>query len=332
MAVGRYKVVVTDHVFADLDIERSRLAEIGAELRQAAGTSESQIEEAARDADGLLVCYAKITRPLIQSLERCRVIARYGIGVDNIDLEAATEKGIPVANVPDYCLDEVSDHTVALLLACARQIPQLDCLVRKGVWDFKPRSPLFRLRGKVLGLLGLGKIARAVAEKARAFGLEVLAYDPYVTGEEADKLGVSLVGWEELLERSDFVSVHVPLTAETKGKLDRSAFQRMKPTAFLINTARGEVVDEIALQEALASGEIAGAGLDVVCGGEPSSGNPLLKMDSTILTPHAAFYSEESMRELRSRAVEEVVRGLTGQPLRSLVNRGVLHGPKGEVA
>jgi len=320
----RFKVVVTDHVFPSLDIERARLAQIGAEVVEAAGTSEEEIIQAAREADGILVCYAELTRQVIYSLEKCRVIGRYGIGVNNIDLQAATEKGIRVANVPDYCVDEVSDHTLALLLACARRIPQLDRTVKKGHWDFKEQCPMFRLRGKTLGLVGFGKIPRALAGKAQALGLKVAAYDPYVSQDAAQAYKVSLVSLRELLTGADFVSVHAPLTPETRGLLGEEQFGWMKPTAYVINTARGEVIDEQALYRALVEGKIAGAGLDVLASERLDPAHPLLGLDQVILTPHSAFYSEESMRELQLRAVEEVVRGLTGQPLRSLVNREVL--------
>ncbi|MDI6825112.1 MAG: C-terminal binding protein [Bacillota bacterium] len=316
--------MVTDHVFPSLETERRKLAEIGADLIEAPGTSEEEIVGAARDADGMLVCYAEITRKVIESLEKCRVIGRYGIGVNNIDLEAATEKGIQVANVPDYCVDEVSDHALALLLACARKIPQLDRTVKEGRWDFREQRPMFRVRGRTLGLVGFGKIARALAHKAQALGFKVVAYDPYVAEDEARARGVALVGLQELLSTADFVSVHAPLTRETRGLLGERELSWMKPTAYVINTARAEVVDEGALRRALVEGRIAGAALDVLAGERSDTGDPLVAMDRVILTPHCAFYSEESLQELQLRAVEEVVRGLKGEPLRSLVNREVL--------
>lgn len=311
-------------MFPSLETERRKLAEIGADLIEAPGTSEEEIVGAARDADGMLVCYAEITRKVIESLEKCRVIGRYGIGVNNIDLEAATEKGIQVANVPDYCVDEVSDHALALLLACARKIPQLDRTVKEGRWDFREQRPMFRVRGRTLGLVGFGKIARALAHKAQALGFKVVAYDPYVAEDEARARGVALVGLQELLSTADFVSVHAPLTRETRGLLGERELSWMKPTAYVINTARAEVVDEGALRRALVEGRIAGAALDVLAGERSDTGDPLVAMDRVILTPHCAFYSEESLQELQLRAVEEVVRGLKGEPLRSLVNREVL--------
>ncbi len=316
----RFKVVVTDHVFGSLDLERSKLAEIGAALVEAGGTSEEEIVQAAHDADGMLVCYAEITRAVIEGLNNCRVISRYGIGVNNVDLQAAKEKGIRVTNVPDYCVDEVSDHALALLLGCARHIPQLDRSVRKGHWDYKNECPMFRLRGRTLGLLGLGKVARVLARKAQALGLTVTAHDPYVNRNDAQALGVALLDFEELLAGADFVSVHVPLTPETRGLLGEREFACMKATAYVINTARGEVVDKQALYGALVDGGIAGAGLDVLPGERLDPTDPLLGLEQVILTPHCAFYSEESVRQLQSQAVDEVVRGLRGEPARSLVN------------
>ncbi|MDQ7842227.1 MAG: C-terminal binding protein [Armatimonadota bacterium] len=319
--MGQWKVVVTDYVFPSLDIEREVLGAIGAELVALQASREAELVPAVGDADGLLVCYAPVTRRVIEAARRCRVIARYGIGLDNVDLAAAAERGIVVTNVPDYCVDEVSDHALALLLACARRIVDLHDRVRSGRWDARDAVPIHRLRGQVLGLVGLGKIPRALAAKAQALGLEVIAADPYVDAETMKRLGVRKVELAELLAESDFVSVHAPLLPETRGLIGEDALRRMKPTAYLINTARGPIVDEQALARALREGWIAGAALDVLATEPPGPDHPLRGLDRVVLTPHVAFYSEESLQELQRKAAEEVARVLTGQPPRYAVSR-----------
>lgn len=316
----RYKVVVTDHVFPDLSVERDKLAKAGAQVFQLPECTEDTIICHAREADALMVGYAKITRRIIESLQRCKVIVRYGIGVDNVDLPAATEKGIPVANVPDYCVDEVADHTLALILACARKIIPLNSMVKAGGWDYKPFRPMFRLRGRTLGLVGFGKIAQAVATRAQAFGFEVLAYDPYVAPEVAQSMGVRLVGLTELLENADVLSVHAPLTRQTRGMLGRDEFARMKQGVCIVNTSRGGIIDEEALLGGLTNGKIGCAALDVLSNEPPVTQHKLINLDNVVLTPHCAFYSEEAMTELRVKAAEEVERALAGMRVRCVVN------------
>lgn len=315
-----YNVVITDHVFPSLAIEQELLGAIGATIALLQTTSEGHLADAAADADALLVCYAPITARVIDRMHRCRIIARYGIGVDNVDLEAASAKGIVVTNVPDYCVDEVSDHALALLLACARRVTLLAGRVGAGRWEAKDAAPMHRLRGQVLGLVGFGKIPRRFAEKARPLGLDVIAYDPYVSAEEMDAQGVRKVDLDPLLAGSDFVSVHAPLGPQTRGLIDAARLRAMKRTAYLINTARGPLVLESALVRALESGWIAGAALDVVEHEPPAPDHPLRRLENAILTPHVAFYSEESVQELQRKATDEVVRALSGQPPRSPVN------------
>jgi D-3-phosphoglycerate dehydrogenase len=314
------KVIVTDYVFPSLDIERQRLGAIGAELVALQATSEAELLDAVTDADALLVCYAPITTRVIGRLDRCRIIARYGIGVDNVDLEAASAKGIVVTNVPDYCVDEVSDHALALLLACARKVSYLSHRVRAGRWDAGDAGPVRRLRGQVLGLIGFGKIPRRLAEKARPLGLEILACDPYLQAEDMGGYGAAKVSLDMLLARADFVSVHAPLVPETRGLIGLAQLRAMKPTAYLINTARGPLVDESALVRALQEGWIAGAALDVLEREPPAENHPLRMLDTVILTPHVAFFSVESVAELQRKATEEVVSALTGRPPRYAVN------------
>lgn len=317
-------VAVTDSVFPSLEPERGVLDPLGVELRPGQCRSEEEILALAGEADAVLNCYAKVTARVIAGLRRCRIIARYGIGVDNVDLAAATRAGILVTNVPDYCVDEVSDHALALLLALARQVVAVDRAVKGGAWDVGAHAGIRRLRGQVLGLLGFGKIARALAAKAQALGMRVLAVDPYVDAEAVARYGAGAADLETLLREADVLSVHVPLSPETRGLIGERALGLMKPTAFLINTSRGGIVDEKALAAALEAGRLAGAALDVLSQEPPPPDHPLRQAPNAILTPHLAFYSRESVVELQTKAAEEVARALRGEPPRSPVNPEVL--------
>src|SRR5665648_618191 len=235
MSNKRPKIVITDCDHPSVEIERAILSEIDPEFILAYCNTEDEVIEIAQDADGIINQYAPITRRVIESLKRCKVIARYGVGVDNIDVEAATEYGIIVANVPDYCVDEVSTHTMALILACARGITLLNGKISEKIWDFTLAKPLFRTEGKTLGLFGLGRIARMVAQKALGFGFKVIAFDPYVS--EANSK-IEMVALKRLLSDSDFLSIHVPLTDETRHSFSENELRTMKKTAYLVNTSR----------------------------------------------------------------------------------------------
>ena len=316
-------VAVSDTVFPDLVPAQQALEKIGAELRPARESTPEGILAVARDADALLVTYAKITAEMIRQMKRCRIISRFGIGVDNVDIPVATESGIVVTKVPDYCIDEVSDHAMALLLALVRKVALANARVQSGRWEMTSVVPIHRLRGTVLGLVGFGRIPQLVAPKAQAFGLDVIAFDPYIPADVMARANVKKVEFAELLRKSDYISVHSPLSPETQHLFNAEAFRQMKPTAYLVNTARGPIVEEKALAEALDKRQLAGAALDVV-EKEPPSGSPLLGRDNVILTPHTAFYSEESLLELQRKAAEEVVRVLSGEPPRNPVNPEVL--------
>jgi D-3-phosphoglycerate dehydrogenase len=318
--MSRFKVVVTDYVFPSLDIERAVLGAIGAECVALQASSEEPLVEAVPDADALLVCYAPVGRRVINATTRCRIIARYGIGVDNVDTDAASARGIVVTNVPDYCVEEVSDHALALLLALARKVAVLDRRVRAARWNARDAVPIRRLRGQVLGLVGFGKIPKALAAKAKGLGLEVMAFDPYLDEAHIGAHGARKVDLTTLLARADFVSIHAPLTPQTRGLIGEAELRAMKPTACLINTARGPIVQEAAVARGLREGWIAGAALDVLEYEPPAADHPMLSLDNVILTPHVAFYSEESLQELQRKASEEVARVLTGQPPRYPVN------------
>ena len=316
-----WTVVVTDFNYPDLSIEEAELTRWDARVVPAQCTTPEEVLAAGRDADALISQYASVTREVIQGLTRCKALGRYGIGVDNIDVQAATERGIAVVNVPSYCEDEVSDHALAMLLSWARKIPHYTQEIREGVWDWKTGRPIRRLRGQVLGLLGFGKIARLLARKAQALGLRVIAHDPYLPSEVFAEEGVERVDFQQLLSQSDFLSVHVPLTPKTRHLIDAEALAKMKPTACLINTSRGPVVDEEALAKALEDGQIAGACLDVMEQEPPGEDNPLLRLPQVLLSPHVGWYSEESQAELRRKIAEDIGRALNGLLPHGLVNR-----------
>ena len=312
-------VAVADSVFPNLDPAREVLSSIGADLQLAPEPTRDAILRVAAPADALLVTYAKITADMIAEMRRCRIISRFGIGVDNVDLDAATGAGIVVTKVPDYCIDEVSDHAMALLLSLVRKIPSSNAQVHTGRWEMKAVVPIHRLRGRILGLVGFGRIPQLVAPKARAFGLRVIASDPFAPDEAFARAGVERFDFDELLAQSDYVSIHAPLLPETRNLFNAGVFRRMKRSAYIINTARGPIVDEAALAEALDAGLIAGAALDVMPQ-EPPIDSPLVGRTDVVITPHTSFYSEESLLDLQRKAAEEVVAVLSGKPPRNPVN------------
>jgi D-3-phosphoglycerate dehydrogenase / 2-oxoglutarate reductase len=314
-----YKVAVADSVFPTLDPAKEVLKTIGAELELASEPKPEAIMTIAADADAVLVTYAKITAEMIARMPKVRIISRFGIGVDNVDIPAATAAGIVVTKVPDYCIDEVSDHTMALLLAVVRKIPFINARVHAGEWKMPEVVPIGRLRGSTIGLVGFGRIPQLVVPKAQAFGMKVVAYDPFVPKEVFEKLGVEQVDFDRLLSVSDYVSIHSPLVPETKGLFNADAFRKMKKTAYLVNTARGPIIDEAALAAALDAKEIAGAALDVMAQ-EPPGSSPLFGRSNVVITPHTSFYSTEALVDLQTKATQEVVAVLSGQAPRNPVN------------
>ena len=312
--MARPVIAVTDSVFPSLDPALAALARLDPEMRMSKSVAAEDILAVARDADAILVTYAKLSGELLRELRRCKAIGRFGLGVDNIDTKTAAELGIVVTYVPDYCMHEVSDHAMALLLALARKIPFSNKLVQSGRWEMPAVAPLRRLAGQVLGLIGLGNIPRALVPKARAFGFDVIAYDPYAAKEVFASCGVEAVSLETLFARSDAISVHAPLTPATRGLVDAAAFARMKLGAVIVNTARGPLIDEQALLAALDSGRLGGAALDVVATEPLPKDSPLLGRDNVILTPHTAFYSLEALDELQTKCATDVASVLSGQP------------------
>jgi len=288
--MSRTLIAVTDSPFPSLDPAVAALKRVDPELRMAKSAAADDILAVARDADAVLVTYAKLPGELLKELKRCKVIGRFGLGVDNIDIPAAAQLGITVTYVPDYCLREVSDHAMALLLALARKIPFSNRLVQSGRWEVPPIVPLRRLEDQVLGLVGFGNIPRTLAPKAKAFGLKVITYDPYVVAEALAATGVESVSFDDLLARSDFISVHAPLQPATRGLMNAKTFAKMKKGAFLINTARGPLVDEPALIAALDSGHLGGAALDV------ATTEPLMTLKVLVCIPYPRLKIDRESR------------------------------------
>lgn len=315
-----FRVVLVEHGYASTAVERSIIEAAGGEFIDADAQPLDKALTIASQADAVMFRRITFTREMMNGLRRCKILMRYGIGTDNVDVEAATDAGIIVGHVPDYCFDEVSTHAIGLLLACVRKILPTDARMRTGGWDVHRNDPIHRLAGRTLGLVGFGNIGRAVARKLADWNIKLIATDPYATA----ALGVERVSFEDLLKRSDFVSLHCPLLPETRHLMSEPQFAMMKSGAILINTARGPVVDAAALIKALDSGKISQAALDVFEDEPLPVDSPLRRHPKIILTDHTAWYSEESQQQLQKSAAEEVVRVCTGGLPRSLMNPLVL--------
>jgi D-3-phosphoglycerate dehydrogenase / 2-oxoglutarate reductase len=320
------KVLVTDYAWPSLDVERELLGAVGAEVVAAETGEEDELIRLAADCQAILTCWKRVTPAVLDAAPGCIVVGRYGVGLDNIAVDHATGLGIVVTNVPDFCVDEVSEHALALMLALVRKIVGFAAQTRAGAWDNAALGSMHRLRGQTIGLVGCGRIGQATAAKARAFGMDAIAVTrsgrPLPDGIEA------AAGLDDLLERADVVSLHVPHTTETEGMIGEEQLRRMKTSAFLINTSRGALVDQAALARALSEGWIAGAGLDVLRAEPPDSADPLLGIDTAIVTPHASFYSEESTADLQRRGAGCVAEVVRGQVPETVVNPEVLERPE----
>ena len=336
---GRFTVVVTSDRYGNetegLEVEQEIAAAIDdleIELRGRPSTSEEELIAAGADADALCVSTREaVTRRVLENLPRTKVISRYGVGLDNVDLDAAAEAGIVVTHYPGYCTAEVADHALAMILALNRRIVEQDRSLRAGAWvRFGPatrsilRGPIPPLRELTLGIVGFGRIGQAVAERARPFGLRLVTADPYQEPAVIEAHGVEPVGLEALLERADIVTLHCPLTPETRGLIDAAALARMRPSAVLVNTARGPIVDLPALEAALAAGALAGAAIDVTYPEPLPAGSPFYQMENVILTPHSAYYSERSVEVVRRETLLEAVQVLRGKRPRTVANPAVL--------
>jgi D-3-phosphoglycerate dehydrogenase / 2-oxoglutarate reductase len=322
------KVLVTDYAWPSLDIERQMLREAGAELIVAEQGDPTELISLAPAADAILTNWKMVPPGALDAAPHCVIVSRYGIGVDNIPVDHAAQLGILVTNVPDFCVDEVSDHALALLLACARRIVPFARATSAGTWDLSTAAPgMRRLRGQILGLVGFGRLGQAFAAKAVPLGLEVIAYTPRLS---PGPIGPAIMGTDDLealLRQADYVSLHAPSTPGTRHMINETALRLMKPTAYLINTSRGALVDEGALKVALRERWIAGAALDVLTTEPAPSDHPLLGLDNAVITPHAAFYSEEAIAEVQRRATFHVCLALSGNLPPNIVNPGVLDQP-----
>jgi D-3-phosphoglycerate dehydrogenase len=319
-----FRVVLIEHGYASTEVERRIIEGAGGEFIDAEQMPLSKALELCRDADGILFRRIDVTREMIRQFRKCKAIVRYGVGTDNVDLKAATEANIIVGHVPAYCVDEVSSHAIALMLACARKIVSTHKRMEQGSWDVHREDPIYRIAGKTVGIVGLGTIGRAVARKLTGWDVELLATDPFVEEDRARELGVRLVDFETLLRRSHFVMLHVPLLPETRHLINASTVGQMQRGAILVNTARGPVVDSQALLSALDSGQLAAAGLDVFEEEPLPADSPLRRHPRLIATDHTAWYSEESQRDLQRTAAEELARVCTGGLPKSLANPEVI--------
>ncbi len=315
------KVLLTDYAWPDLDIVTKVLAEVGAKLVVAPAKDPAALAAAAKDVDAIMTNWAKVTEQVIDSAPKLRIIARLGIGLDNIDVACATRRKIVVTNIPDYCLIEVAEHALALLLSLARKTAFYHHQTKQGVYDLSAGPQLARIEGQTLGIVGLGNIGRRLAAKAAALGLNVIATSR--SAQSADS-GVRIVSLEELLRSSDYVSLHLPLVEQTRHMIGARQLAWMKPSAYLINTARGGLIDQPALAQALAAGKLAGAGLDVQDPEPPDLTLSPWNDPRVIVTPHAAFVSRESLENLRARASRQVALFLTGERPENVVNPQVL--------
>ncbi len=313
-------VVIAYPGFGDIEIEREILSAAGLEIEHVGNLDTEEAREAARQCDALMVTIQPVRAELIQSLERCCLICRVGTGLDAIEIAAATKRGIWVTYAPDYSIDEVSTHAIALVLAQARGLPGLLGATRQGIWNSESGGILYRLSNQTLGVVGCGRIGQATAAKGRGLGLEVLVYDPYVDAAAMEELGVQVVDLETVLRKADYISLHSPLTEDTSHLINAKTLALMKPTAYLVNAARGGLVDEDALLAAVQSGQIAGAALDVLAVEPVAADHPFLEEERILLTPHVGWYSEESKVDVRVQGAEEVVRVLGGERPRAPVN------------
>jgi D-3-phosphoglycerate dehydrogenase / 2-oxoglutarate reductase len=318
----RKKVAILGARYGDLIVERRALGPLGVDLSESSGSTEDEIIAASEGAQVILCGGApKINAAVIRRLPELKAVVRYGIGVDTVDLGECTERGIYVANVPDYCIDEVAAHALTLVLNWSRKLPIAKQTTKSGQWDIAALRPLESPRDQVLGLLGFGRIAQALCRMSRAIGFQVWAHDPYVEKSRIRNRGAQPVSLQRLIRGADFISLHLPLTAKTRHIINAQRLGEMKATSYLINTARGELVDEKALQQALLEGRIGGAGLDVMEHEPPDRAHPLRFSERVVITPHCAWYTQRSQKELRQKACAEAIRVLRGGIPKNLVNR-----------
>ena len=309
---NRHVIKIADCDHPSIDIEKAVLADVCDELPWYKCRTEDELIAQCADAEGLLLMYAPATRRVLEKLTRCKIIVRYGVGVDSIDLKAAADLGIVVSNVPDYGTHEVADHALAMMLCLTRKIAFANSLVKRGEWDFHQMEPIRRHQVQTMGIVGIGRIGSAMAHRTHALGMKIIAHDPVVQPHQVPDY-VTLVSLEELMASADVISVHCPLQESTRNLLDEKMLRLMKPSAFLVNTARGSIVDEVALEKLFAENRIAGAAMDVLAREPGAMNHPLFQHENFLCTPHMAWHSEESAKELKRKAAEEVLRGVRGE-------------------
>jgi len=321
-----YLVMITDCKFNNFGYEKKVFDDINAKLLiNKCNDWEELISLIPKNVNALLVQYAPITKKIIESLPQLKVIGCYGIGVNMVDLEAATKQNVYVVNVPDYCIEEVANHTFALLMALQRKIVAFNKIIKKQQsWDFNLLRPIYCLKEKTLGFIGFGKIPQNLVEKVIRFGLNILVFDPFLKSDIEKKYPIELVDLQQLLKESDYISIHAELNKNTRHMISYNEFKYMKESSFIINTSRGSIIDEKALIDALKNNKIAGAALDVVETEPIEENNPLLNMNNVIITPHVAFYSEDSLKMLQYRVAQEVADVLIGKEPDNLVNKLII--------
>lgn len=318
--MNHFTVCVSDTRHASYEIEQAMLESIGAKLKLCHCENETDIVAQCADADAILLDLAPMTAQAIAGLKKCKVINRYGVGFENVDLDAATAASIQVTYVPDYCMEDVSDHALALMLSCLRNIPMRDCQIRRGGWNLRGTS--FRLQGKILGIIGAGRIARALIRKTSGFGLqEVVACDPYVSAEELHSIGIRKVELDELLSISDIISLHLHVSSETEGIINQDALSKMKPTAILINVSRGPLVNDADLLDALQNNRILAAGLDTHNHEPLGAESPFCRLENVVLTDHTAYSTTEGIQELKRKSAQNIIDVLTGTMPKYPVNK-----------
>lgn len=315
------KVVITDYAFADTDLERAVLAPVGCRLESLKAGKDQALIDLVKDADAVITQFSPINAAVIGAMQQCRVIVRYGIGVDNVDLKAAAAKNIPVCNIPDYCIDEVADHTLALILAATRQIVPCDNVIKSGQWKLPvPVTALHALKDMTVGLVAFGRIAREVAARLKSFKCRILVFDPLVSAATVTEAGYVPVTLDELFAQSDLVSLHCPSTEKTKYMINATTIAKLKKGVILVNASRGTLVDTPALVAALQSGHISAAALDVTDPEPPGADHPLLKFPNVVITPHDASATPQSVKKLRTTAANLAALALRGEKLPNIVN------------
>jgi len=328
----KYKAVITDYVWPNLDIETEILNQNDIEVVDCNNKSDEELKNELVNADAMLFCFREISSELIESASKCKVASRYGIGVDNIDIKKCTELGIVVTNIPDYCLEEVSDHAIGMILSLNRRINDHSNMVKDGGWyDLDLNIPVQRLSESVLGIVGFGRIGKTISNRISALGIKCIAYDPLLN--PGDQIGnVEIVSFDDLLKLSDFITVHVPLNNETHHLFSKKEFSSMKDNAILVNCARGGLIDEKSASEALSNGQIGGIGLDVIEDTSKSPSSPLFENSNVIITPHTAFFSKAANEELQRRTAEEIVRVIKNKKPENFINPEVLGNTRSNIS